>query len=407
MQDKKTYKTTSNRVAVTGMGIISAIGNSVEDNKAALFSYKSGIKPISKILTIHASQIQVGEVSSSNNTLLTQLQLTQDTNFTRTALLGLTAVKEALNNAKIIEFDTYKTGLISSTTVGGMDKTEQHLKQYKTSLKSQKYISSHHAGDSTQKIANYIGINDFTTTISTACSSAANAIMLGARLIKSGKLDRVIVGGTDALSKFTINGFKTLMILSDQLCQPFDDNRKGLNLGEGAAYLVLESEFIAKKEKQSILAYVSGYANANDAFHQTASSENGQGAYLAMQKALRIAKIKPEQIDYINAHGTATPNNDLSESVAIKRVFGNQIPNLSSTKANTGHTLAASGAIEAVFSVLALQEQTVFPNLNFKSKMKETMLTPITKIKKTEIKHVLSNSFGFGGNCSTIIFSKK
>ena len=126
-----------------------------------------------------------------------------------------------------------------------------------------------------------------------------------------------------------------------------------------------------------------------------------------MQKALRIAKIKPEQIDYINAHGTATPNNDLSESVAIKRVFGNQIPNLSSTKANTGHTLAASGAIEAVFSVLALQEQTVFPNLNFKSKMKETMLTPITKIKKTEIKHVLSNSFGFGGNCSTIIFSKK
>ncbi|WP_416372466.1 beta-ketoacyl-[acyl-carrier-protein] synthase family protein [Aquimarina algiphila] len=407
MQNEQTNKNIVPRVVVTGMGIISAIGNSVEANKKALLASKSGIGPISKINTIHAERIKVGEVIFSNDELVSQLQLPEDNNFTRTALLGLFAAKEAVENAEILDINSYKTGLISSTTVGGMDKTEQHLKQFSSSSESQKYISSHHAGDSTKKIAKYLGVNEFSTTMSTACSSATNAIMLGARLIKAGKLERVIVGGTDALAKFTINGFKTLMILSEDVCQPFDEHRKGLNLGEGAAYLVLESEKIAKKEGKSIMAYISGYANANDAFHQTASSENGQGAYLAMQKALSLAQLKPKQIDYINAHGTATPNNDLSESIAIKRVFGNDIPDFSSTKGYTGHTLAAAGAVEAVYSVLALQEQTAFPNLNFKSKINETGLIPVTEIKKKPIHHVLSNSFGFGGNCSALILSKE
>ena len=230
--------------------------------------------------------------------------------------------------------------------------------------------------------------------------------MLGARFIKSGKLDRVIVGGTDALSKFTINGFKTLMIQSEELCKPFDANRNGLNLGEAAAYLVLESEQIAIKENKPILAYVSGYANANDAFHQTASSHNGEGAFLAMDKALQNASLLPRDINYINAHGTATPNNDLSESVAIKRIFEDKVPDFSSTKAFTGHTLAAAGAVEAVFSVLALQEQVVFPNINFETEIPETGLKPVTELKRNQIQNVLSNSFGFGGNCSTLILSK-
>ncbi len=407
MQNEQINKNDTPRVVVTGMGIISAIGNSVEANKKALLASKSSIGSISKINTIHTEQIKVGEVVLSNDELISQLQLPDNNNFTRTALLGVFAAKEALKNADITDVNCYKTGIISSTTVGGMDKTEEHLKQFDTSSESQKYISSHHAGDSTKKIAKHLKINEFSTTMSTACSSATNAIMLGARLIKAGKLERVIVGGTDALSKFTINGFKTLMILSEDVCQPFDEYRKGLNLGEGAAYLVLESEKIAKKEGKSIMAYISGYANANDAFHQTASSENGQGAYLAMQKALDLAQLDPKDIDYINAHGTATPNNDLSESVAIKRVFGNDIPDFSSTKGYTGHTLAASGAVEAVYSVLALQEQTVFPNLNFKSKINETGLIPNTEIKKKTINHVLSNSFGFGGNCSALILSKE
>jgi 3-oxoacyl-(acyl-carrier-protein) synthase len=230
--------------------------------------------------------------------------------------------------------------------------------------------------------------------------------MLGARLIKAGKLDRVIVGGSDCLSKFTINGFKTLMILSEDNCMPFDANRNGLNLGEAAAFLVLESDAIIKKENKKVLAYISGYANANDAYHQTASSESGEGATLAMKNALKIANLTPKNIDYINAHGTATSNNDLSESVAISTVFGKDIPEFSSTKAFTGHTLAAAGAIEAVYSILAIQNKIIFPNLNFKTAIQQTGLVPETKVVAKKINHVLSNSFGFGGNCSTLIFSK-
>jgi len=231
--------------------------------------------------------------------------------------------------------------------------------------------------------------------------------MLGARLIKSGQLDRVVVGGTDCLSKFTINGFKTLMILSDTYSTPFDENRKGLNLGEAAAFLVLESDKVVQAENKKVLAYVKGYGNANDAYHQTASSENGDGATLAMQKALAIAGYDPEAIDYVNAHGTATGNNDLSEGRAIIRVFGENVPDFSSTKAYTGHTLAAAGAIEAVYSVLALQNNIIYPNLNFKTQMKEFNITPQLELKEKPLQSVMSNSFGFGGNCSTVIFSKE
>ena len=393
-------------VAITGMGIISAIGHSIEENKASLLASKSGVGALHHIQTKQAQFIKVGEIYWSNTELTQQLQLPTNHSYTRTGLLGLFAVKAALKNANITRISEYKTGFISATTVGGMDMTELYLKQFTTNPEVQKYIQTHHAGDSTQKIADNIGITEFVTTISTACSSAANAIMLGARLIKSGKLDRVVVGGTDALSKFTINGFKTLMIQSDALCSPFDANRKGLNLGEAAAYLVLESKAVVEKEKKIVLAYLSGYGNAKDAFHQTASSENGEGAFLAMKKALKVAGLDPQHIDYINAHGTATPNNDLSESIAIQRVFGEKVPDFSSTKSFTGHTLAAAGAVEAVFSILALQEQTVFSNLNFKTMMPETGLKPITSALKKELQHVLSNSFGFGGNCSTLIFSK-
>ena len=232
--------------------------------------------------------------------------------------------------------------------------------------------------------------------------------MLGARMIKSGRLDRAIVGGTDALSKFTINGFKTLMILSDTYNTPFDENRKGLNLGEAGAFLVLESDEIVEKENREVLAYVKGYGNANDAFHQTASSENGDGAVMAMEKALKIAGLQPDDIDYVNAHGTATPNNDLSEGRAMLRIFGEgKVPEFSSTKAFTGHTLAVAGGVEAVYAILALRNNHIYPNLNFSTPMNEFDLLPQTESMEKELKHVLSNSFGFGGNCSTLILSKE
>ena len=394
-------------VAITGMGIISAIGNSVDENFHALTNSVKGISKTDNIDTIHKETVLFGEIKKSNEELARELGLPNDHNFTRTALLGAFAARQAVADAGISDINGFKTGLINSTSVGGMDTTEKHYYDYFKNPETVKFIAAHDGGDTSQKIAEIIGLEGFVTTISTACSSAANAIMLGARMIKAGKLDRVIVGGTDGLAKFTINGFKTLMILTDSYNTPFDNDRKGLNLGEAAAYLVLESDEIVEKEGKKVLARVTGYANANDAFHQTASSENGEGAFLAMQKAFRVADLDPAQIDYINMHGTATPNNDLSEGRAVARVYeGKDVPDFSSTKAFTGHTLAAAAAIEAVYSVLAIQNGVVYPNLNFKTKMAEFDLVPQTELKHKNIDHVLSNSFGFGGNCSTVIFSK-
>lgn len=394
------------KIAITGIGIISAIGSTIEENFNALINSKSGISDLEYIDTIHKGVLKFGEVKFTNSQLTSMLGLPENHNFSRTTLLGAYAAQKAVENAGIQNINDYPTGLVSSTSVGGMDKTEQYFYEYFENPEIRRFITSHDAGDASHKIADILGIEGLVTTISTACSSAANAVMFGARLIASGQLERVIVGGSDALSKFTINGFNTLMILTDSYNTPFDNNRKGLNLGEAAAYLVLESDKIVKEQNREVLAYLSGFGNANDAYHQTASSEDGEGAFLAMEKALKMADILPENIDYINVHGTATPNNDLSEGRALARIFGQNIPLFSSTKPYTGHTLAAAAAIEAVYSILALQHNVVFPNLNFKNKMEEFDLIPTTELTPKEIHTVLSNSFGFGGNCSSLIFSK-
>ena len=392
-------------VAITGMGIISSIGKTVEENYLSLIAGTSGISTLDLMDSKLKNQVKVGEIKISNGALAEALELPSDHTFTRTGLLGAYAARQAIHNAGISDINAVRTGFISATSVGGMDMTERYFKEYDSQETHRKYINSHHAGDHSNKIASYLGIRGMVSCISTACSSAANAMMMGARLIAQGKLDRVVVGGCDALSKFTLNGFNTLMILSDADNTPFDQNRKGLNLGEAAAYLVLESEAEINRTSKPVLGYLSGYGNANDAFHQTASSEDGEGAYLAIQKALQQAGLEPEHIDYINVHGTATGNNDLSEGRALLRAF-QKVPPFSSTKSFTGHTLAAAGAIEAVYSMLAIQHNCIFPTLNFSTKMEEFDLIPVTALQKKEINHVLSNSFGFGGNCSTLIFSK-
>ncbi len=394
------------KIAITGMGIVSAIGNSVAENLQTLMKGGNTITRIENLNTIHQDSLKFGEIKTTNDEFVKLLELPKDNNFCRSALIGMFALKEAVESANIEDINKVRSGLISATTVGGMDMTEKYFHSYDENVSARKYIVGHEAGDVTNKMADFIGLKGFVTTISTACSSAANAIILGAKMIETGQLDRVIVGGTDALCKFTINGFKTLMILSDEENAPFDDNRKGLNLGEAAAYLILESQEVVEKENRKVLAYISGYGNANDAFHQTASSENGEGAYLAMQKALKSAELQIAEIDYINVHGTATPNNDLSEGIAMQRIFGNNVPVFSSTKPFTGHTLAAAAAVEAVYSVLAIQNEIVYPNKNFKTPMKEFNLIPQTELLHQKLNHVLSNSFGFGGNCSTVIFSK-
>jgi len=244
-------------------------------------------------------------------------------------------------------------------------------------------------------------------TLSTACSSSANALMLGSRFIKQGLVQRAICGGCDGLSRFTVNGFLSLKNVDKNPGKPFDQNRNGLNLGEGAGYLLLEKEKDAKARGAQILAVLSGYANSNDAYHPTAPSPDGAGACRTMQKALQKAHVPPEDIGYINAHGTATINNDASEGLAIENLFGTQPPPFSSTKPFTGHTLAASGANEAIFSLYAIHEGKIFPNLNFETQMEELHIKPATHFQEhLSINHVLTNSFGFGGNNVSLLFSK-
>lgn len=385
--------------------MISAIGNNVPEALRNLSSSTTGIGKINYLTTRFKDEFVAGEVKLSNEELMA-LAKESSPGLNRTSLLGIIAATEAVVSSGIDLNDGLRTGLISSTTVAGMCNTELYYKDVVEKHEHLEVLDTHECGESTERIADHLGIKDFVTTISTACSSAANAFMLGCRMIRHGMLDRAIVGGVDSLSKFTFNGFNTLMILDREWCRPFDENRKGLNLGEAGAYLVIESEASLKKRNGKALAMISGYANANDAYHQTASSPDGIGATLAIQQALEMSGLSPSQIDYINMHGTGTPNNDQSESRATVNVFGDKVPKFSSTKAYTGHTLAAAAAVEAVISVLSLQHNKIFPNLNFHTPISEFNLRPVTEVSDAKLDHILSNSFGFGGNCSSVIFSR-
>lgn len=392
-------------VYISGAGVISAIGNNVVENVESLTSGKAGMQAMQRLQSIHKDSLPVAEVKLSNEQLAALAGLPVHTS--RTALLSTVAAREALNSSGI-DIAGWRTGFISANSVGGMDKTEdffEHFLKDSTSGRLREVVS-HECGAVTEITADALGIKDFVTTISTACSSSANSIFLGARLIRQNKLDVVVAGGTDALTRFTLNGFNTLMILDSEYCQPFDDNRRGLNLGEGAGYVVLISEKVAQTLPTHPTVAITGWANANDAHHQTASSPDGKGNLLAMSGALEKAGLIPGDIDYINLHGTGTNNNDIAEGTAIKTLFDGSYPDMSSTKSFTGHTLGASGGIEAVYATIAIQRGIVFPNLRFETPMKELPFMPSVEMKTKEIKHVMSNSFGFGGNCSSLVFSK-
>ena len=397
------------RIFITGTGIITAIGNNLEENLSSLLAERSGIGEITLLDTIHKGKFPVAEVKLTSKELFDYAGISPKHGLTRTALLGIIAAKAALQSAGIDGKQHAKTALISATTVGGMDRSELFYEKFLSDNRKGRLrdVVNHDCGDSTERIAEYTGIREFVTTISTACSSSLNSIAFGAQLIKAGLADRVLAGGTDAVTKFTLNGFNTLMILDKSMCRPFDETRAGLTLGEGAAFVVLESEELVTREKRNILCELTGYGNANDAYHQTASSPEGTGAFLAMQKAMEMSGLTPDKIDYINVHGTGTQNNDLSEGIAMERLFGENIPPFSSTKSYTGHTLGAAGAVETVISIMSMRKNVIFPNLNFSTPMKELKIIPEAKLRKDkDIRHVLTNSFGFGGNNSAIILSK-
>ena len=394
----------TNPILITGCGVVSAIGNNKAETLDALLNNRTGVGELVYLKTEH-KEFPVGEVKMSDEEMRKLMNISDNAITTRTALMGMIALDEALKEAKITPEMIPNIGFISGTTVGGMDMSEQFYLDYVNNEKHKEYIAVHDCGSCSEMTAEHFGKFAFVTTLSTACSSAANAIILGANMIRCGEADIVVVGGSECITKFHLNGFNSLMILDTQWCRPFDATRAGLNLGEGAAYLVLETEESAKKRGVKAQAILSGYGNACDAFHQTASSPDGEGAFRAMKEALELASIQPNHIDYINAHGTGTPNNDLSESQAVKRLFGDTVPPMSSTKPFTGHTTSASGSIEAVFCILALQNGFLPVNLNWSQPM-DNGIIPVHQPVKKELKHILCNAFGFGGNDSSLLISK-
>jgi len=395
------------------MGAISAIGNTVAENHRALIDGRCGItrsksksKSKSKSTNVpsrYAGTLPFGEVALSTEELKEKLK-TKAPGITRTTLLTLHAFKEAIADAGLTagQLQSPDTALVGATTVGGMCLMDEFFSDANKSSGGSVFLSSYDCASVNMYLQAYYKMKGVVDTINTACSSSANAILYGARLIRNGLAKRAIVGGADSLSKLTINGFNALHILSPEVCAPFDRDRQGLNLGEGAAFLVLEGEEALAGNKK-IYATLSGYCNTNDAFHP--SSLSGDGPYLAMKGALASAQLQEDQIDFINAHGTGTENNDEVESKVMLRLFGAP-PVFASTKGNVGHTLGAAGAVEAAYSILSLTHQEVYAGLNFKEPIPDTGLRPVSVYQKMSLQHVMSNSFGFGGNCTSLIFSK-
>lgn len=386
-------------IAITGYGILCAIGNNADEVLCSLQQQQSGIGPM-QYLESKLRHLPVGEVKLSNDRMKALLGIQDAAPVSRTAMMGAIAIRQAVQDAGIA-LEGKRVTLISGTTVGCMDVTEQYYEEMKTDDGLLSLPMNNDCGMSTHDMAVMAGLEDVETcTVSTACSSALNAIILGAEMLKNDEADIVIAGGAESLTRFHLNGFNTLMILDSERCRPFDETRAGLNLGEGAAFVVLQRECSGAK------AYVAGYANRCDAFHQTASSDNGEGAFLAMHDALAMAQLTPADIQYVNAHGTGTPNNDLSESQALMRIFGTQMPEVSSTKPFTGHTTSASGAIETVICLLAMQHDFTPCNLGWKKQM-AAGITPTRGHTGVQLNHVLCNSFGFGGNDSSLVLSRK
>ena len=246
--------------------------------------------------------------------------------------------------------------LALGTTTGGILESEQHFLKHRGAIgaEDRELLLYHAMGTVTDVLGRALGLSAEGHTFSTACSSSANAIGFGASIVAR-RGGWALVGGVDSLARITYAGFHSLKLLSSAPCRPFDRHRRGLSLGEGAAFLLLESEAQARERGVPILGFVTGWGCASDAYHPTAPHPRGDGAVAAIQSALADARLRPSDVDYVNAHGTATPANDVSEGLALQRVFGDDCPLTSSTKGLTGHTLGAAGAIESVLSLIALR----------------------------------------------------
>jgi len=404
--------TPSKRVAVTGLGIISAIGESIPAFKEGLFNGKCGIGPVTLFNTKGFPCEMAAEIRKE------PLPLPFDSREIRRAsrcdMLGMIAAGEALcdSGLNLDEIDPAAIGVVLGGGAGGMLSWETYRRAVwsKKSRPRPSLLLPMAQCALTDLIAGTYGMTGHRATISTACSSSATSIGYGFDLIRSGAQKIIVTGGSESLSELTFAGFNSLRVMDPQHCRPFDRNRRGLSLGEGAAILILEDYESAQDRGAAIYAEVLGYATNSDAFHMTSPDPEAKGMRRVMNRAIKSAGLRPEAINYINAHGTATPINDQMETRAIKGVFGEKDARdlaISSTKSMVGHCLGAAGALEAVATVLALHEQISPPTVHLEEPDPDCDLDYVpNRSRPQEISYALSNSFAFGGNNTSVVFGR-
>lgn len=385
-------------IAVTGLGAVSALGPDVAAMLDGLRAGRSGLRAPSRLQLGDLSARPVGEVE----------RLPGDPeDGSATHRLAVAAAREAWQSARP-RAAPERVAVIMGTTTGGIAASERwyldHLAQQPS---APSVLRAHAAFTVTQATARAVGARGPTMTLSTACSSGANALTVGADLLRQGSVDVVVAGGADALCLTTYAGFSSLRLMSDAPCRPFDRGRDGLNLGEGAGCLVLEREADAQARGATIHALLLGSAISCDAHHMTAPAPDGEAVFNALTEALAQAGVSPAEVDYINAHGTATPANDEAEARALRRVFGAAGPPVSASKSFLGHTLGAAGALEAVVTVLALREGLLPATLNTDSPEDEAPADLVLGgPRSSSIRVAVSTSFAFGGNNAVLVFGR-
>ena len=395
------------RIVVTGLGVISPIGNNINQFESALMMGKSGIEKNHFHNTAGFRSDQIGQVKGFEPSI--PMTPYQKRHYSFVDLYSLAATHEALERAelKITDETAKRTGVLLGS--GG---AVAHTESYVSSAVQQEYrkpslLLNCNPDTATSAVANYYSLHGPRTSIMTACSSGATAIGFAADLIHEGFADVMITGGVESLSYVTLSGFNSLQALSEETTRPFDKTRDGIVLGEGAGILILESYEHAQARGAAILGEFVSYGMTSDANHITAPHPEGLGMASAMQIALRDGHIKPEDITYINAHGTGTELNDKSETAAIKNVFGDHAYNIcvSTIKPMIGHCLSAAGALEAIATVLALKGQFVPPTLNYTTPDPNCDLDYVPNIARNrEMTYAMSNSLAFGGNNTSLIF---
>jgi 3-oxoacyl-[acyl-carrier-protein] synthase II len=395
------------RVVITGIGSINALGNGVDAFASGLRAGRSAIGPLTVLPDLGFKSTLAAEIRELS--LPVGLPPLVVRRASRSSTFALAAAAEALDSAGLDANRTRAAAIVLGTTTGGLSRGEENCRRLLTDVRAPVDLAGWletPVAVPADVIAHAFGCLGARTTLSTACSSGAHALIVAADWIRCGRATTVVCGGVDSLCLLTYSGFDSLKAIDPELCRPFDRTRAGLNLGEGAAIFVFEDlESALARGARPLAEFVSGGMSA-DAHHPTQPRPDGAGAIQAMRAALAEGGVAPEEIDYVNAHGTGTPHNDAVETRAIKAVLGEharKIP-VSSTKSMIGHCLGAAGALEALACVLAVRDGFVPPTVNLREPDPECDLDYVPGAARPAwLRTILSNSYGFGGNNAAVI----